>query len=260
MHVNSEVKSAGRVLELLEFLARALNPVSLRDVVLELGYPKSSAHGLLATLVAKGYASRDEDDRYALNSAYRNGPGWISGPDSAMINLAEPILRELRDACGETTMLGVLNRDNRFKTIAKAVANRSIRYDTPFSGGMPCYCAAIGRVFLAALEPRQLDRYLARERLVRFTRHTITDKVAIRRIIEQTRRDGYAISEEEMDLGSTGTAAPVRNESGKVVAALNVATISERFAGSRALISTEVVRFAASLSEKLGWRGSDTGP
>ena len=256
MYVNSEVKSAVRVLELLEFLARALKPVSLRDVVHELGYPKSSAHGLLATLVSKGYASRDEDDRYALNSAYRNGPGWISGPDSAIIDVAEPILRSLRDACGETTMLGVLNRDNRFKTIAKAVANRPIRYDTPFSGGMPCYCAAIGRVFLAALEPRQLDRYLARERLVRFTRHTITDKTMIRRIVEQTRRDGYAISEEEMDLGSTGTAAPVRNETGKVVAALNVATISERFPAARPLITTEVVKYADSLSEKLGWRRS----
>lgn len=254
MYVNSDVKSAVRVLELLEFLARALKPVSLTDVVNELGYPKSSAHGLLATLVSKGYASRDDDDRYALNSAYRNGPGWISGPYSAIIDVAEPILRSLRDACGETTMLGVLNRDLRFKTIAKAVANRQVRYDTPFSGGMPCYCAAIGRVFLAALEPRQLDRYLARERLIRFTRHTITDKTMIRHIIEQTRRDGYAISEEEMDMGSTGTAAPVRDQTGKVIAALNVATISERFMDARRTIIAEVLRYADNLSEKLGWR------
>jgi len=252
MYVNTEVKSAARVLELLEFLARSTRAVSLTDVVSELGYPKSSAHGLLMTLVSRGYASRDDDERYTLNNAYRNGPGWLSGPDAAIIDVAEPVMRHLRDACGETIMLGVLNRDHRLKTIAKCVANRSVRYDTPFSGGLPSYCAAMGRVLLAGLDLKQVDRYLARERLIKFTVHTVVDKTALRRIIEDVRSRGYAISDQEIDLGSTGIAAPVRDRTGKVVAALDAAVVTSRMAGREDRIIAEVIRHARLLSLRLG--------
>lgn len=255
MDVNGGVKSATRVLELLEFLARSVRPVTLKDVVEELGYPKSSAHALLATLVLRGYASRNTNDCYTLNNAYRNGPGWFSGPDSALIDIAEPVMRDLRDRCGETIMLGVLNWEQRLKMVAKCVANRELRYESPFSGGLPSYCTAMGRVLLAGLDMKQVDRYFARERLVKYTDRTIVSKQTLRRIIQETRQRGYGIADQELDMGTTGVAAPVRRTDGNVVAALDVAAVSARYVESGEAIISEVVRHALRLSNLLGWRG-----
>ncbi|MFH1795596.1 MAG: IclR family transcriptional regulator [Pseudomonadota bacterium] len=256
MDVNGEVKSAARVLELLEFLARSVRPVTLKDVVNELGYPKSSAHGLLATLVSRGYALRDTAECYALTNAYRNGPGWLSGPDSALIDVAEPVMRDLRDCCGETIMLGVLNWEQRLKMVARCVANRELRYESPFSGGLPSYCTAMGRVLLAGLEAKQVNSYLARERLVKYTDRTIVNKTTLRQIIQETRRRGFAISDQELDMDTSGVAAPVRNANGNVVAALDVAAVSGRFAENSETYISEVVRYARQLGNLLGWRGS----
>jgi DNA-binding IclR family transcriptional regulator len=251
--MNIVVKSAARILDMLELLGRARTPLSLKEIAQELGYPSSSAHGLLTTLVVKGYASRDDADRYQLNAAYRNGPGWASGHDAQLIAVAEPIMRDLRDRCGETVMLGILNRDLMLKVVAKCVANRAVRYDSPFSGGVPSFCSAMGRVLLAAKEEKVVSRYLARERLVKFTPMTVTDKAELRRILRDVAVQGFAISDQEMDLGSTGVAAPIYNGIGDVIAALDVAAISSRHDDGGQALAPLAIDFAQEISKKLGY-------
>ncbi|MCS0502165.1 IclR family transcriptional regulator [Ancylobacter mangrovi] len=246
--MNDEVKSAVRVLEILELLARARKPVSLKDVAYELGYPKSSALGLMRTLVGRGYASRTEDDLYVLNEACRNGPGWINGPEAGLVAHAGPIISRLRNRVGETIMLGVLNHECRLRTVVKCTGTRELNYDTPFSGGLPSYCSAMGRVLLAGRERREVDHYLAHERLVKYTRFTVVDRLTIRRRIDQAAHEGFAISDQEMDLGSTGIAAPVCDAAGRVIAALDIAAISSRYLERREEMIDEVSEHAAQLS------------
>ncbi|WP_413728971.1 IclR family transcriptional regulator [Sodalis sp. RH22] len=249
----NEVKSAVRVLEVLELLAQAEKPLALKEVVDELGYPKSSTHNLLATLVARGYAVRGEADRYTLNDTYRNGPGWICGPEARLIELAGPVMRELRDGCGETIMLGVLNRDCRLKTLERCSGTQPVRYESPLGSCLPSYCTAMGRALLAARDDGQIERYLAHERIVQYTRHTLVDRDLIRQHIAKARRDGFAVSDQEMDIGGSGVAAPVLNAKGETVAALNVAALSSRFAERREDIIAAVKRHALLLSNRLGW-------
>lgn len=251
--MNQIVKSAARILDVLELLGRARAPLSLKEIAQELSYPMSSAHGLLMTLIAKGYAARNDADRYFLNAAYRNGPGWASGPDAELIGLAEPIMRDLRDRCGETVMLGILNQDLMLKIVAKCVANRAVRYDSPFSGGVPSYCSAMGRVLLSGRENRTIDRYLARERLVKLTPMTVTSKAQLRRLFRDAREHGYAVSDQEMDLGSIGVAAPVRNAAGEMIAALDVAAISSRYEDVSRSLAPMVMDFASKISARLGY-------
>ena len=104
--MDDEVKSAARILEVIELLARASEPVSLREVVAELGYPKSSTYNLLQTLVVRGYAVREEPERYRLHEACRSGPGWTSGRDAQLIAIAQPLMQELRDEIGEDGVFG----------------------------------------------------------------------------------------------------------------------------------------------------------
>jgi len=251
--MNTVVKSAARILDVLELLGRANGPMFLKEIARNLDYPPSSTHGLLATLVAKGYASRDDVGRYMLNAAYRNGPGWASGPDAQLIAFSEHYMRDLRDQCGETVMLGILNQDLMLKVIAKCVANRAVRYDSPFSGGVPSYCSAMGRVLLGAKDNKTIDRYLARERLVKLTPLTITSKTHLRRLFREAREQGYAISNQEMDIGSIGVAAPIRSASGEIIAALDVAAISSRHEHVEPGIVPLVRKFASKISMKLGY-------
>lgn len=248
----NEVKSAMRVLEVLELLTQSDKPLTLKDVVNELGYPKSSTHNLLATLVARGYAIRDED-RYQLNSTFRHGPGWICNPEARLTELASPIMRELRDQCGETIMLGVLNNDCRLKTLERCSGTQAVRYESPLGSCLPSYCTAMGRALLAAQEDARIEHYLSKEHIMQYTRHTLVDRVLIMEQIEKARRDGYAVSDQEMDLGGSGVAAPVFNAKGETVAALNVAAVSSRFMENSQAIIDAVQNYAGLLSRRLGW-------
>jgi DNA-binding IclR family transcriptional regulator len=253
--MDAQVKSAARILELLELLGRAAKPVSLTNVIDELGYPKSSAHMLMGTLVARGYALRDENNRFHLNPAHRIGPGWVTGPHARLIEVATPILAMLRDHSGETVMLGVLNRDLRLRTIATCVGKQAVRYDSPLSGSIPSYCTAMGRVMLAAVSAREVDRYLASERIVAHTSHTVIDRGMLKQMIAKAGQEGYAVSDQEMDIGGSGVAAPVNDASGRVIAALNVAAVSSRFHMDRDRIIVQVREYALMLSSDLSRHG-----
>jgi DNA-binding IclR family transcriptional regulator len=252
----SEVKSAVRVLELLELLARSEHPMTLRAIVSELGYPKSSTYNLLATLMSRAYVVRVEPESYRIHEAFKNGPGWTSGRDAQLIATAQPIMDALRDQEGETVFLGVRRRDGRVKVLSKSVSRQAVRFDSELTGSDPAYCTAMGRVLLASWAPHRVDAYLARERLVRITEHTVIDRLQLRKVFEKAGRDGYAISDQEAVPGGSGVAAPVCDNSGEVIAALNIATVSSRFDSCRDRLAAAAIRNAAELSYRLGFKGS----
>ena len=93
---------------------------------------------------------------------------------------------------------------------------------------LPAYCTSLGRVMLAHLAPDQLDAYLARVTLAPKTPHTIVTQQALRADLAKVRADGYAVNDEELELGLRSIAVPVRGASGKVLAALNCGAQSAR--------------------------------
>lgn len=255
---DSEVKSAVRVLEILELLARSPRALTLKTIVAELGYPKSSTFNLLGTLVSRAYVTRDDAEAYRIHDAFRNGPGWSSGREAQLIATAQPIMDALRDSEGETVFLGARRKDGRVKLLAKSLSHQAVRFDSDLTGSDPAFCTAMGRVLLAHWRPEKTAAYLCKERIVQITDRTVIDRVQIRRLIENAREDGYAISDEEAVAGGSGVAAPVRDSTGEVVAALNIATISPRFATCRTRMIDAVIRNAAELSYRLGYKPPTT--
>lgn len=249
------VKSAVRTLETLEFLARSDTPLSLRDIVTELGYPVSSAFALLQTLRTMGYVIQDKNDRYALHEGCRSGPSWTNGQEARLIATAHPFMEELRDQIEETVFLGMRARGGRVRSVVKVASLHAIRYDALLSTSDPAFCTAMGRVLLAFWNTRAVDRYLGNERLVRHTEKTVVDRTEIRAILENVRRNGYAICDEELELGGSGAAAPVFGASGEVIAALNVATPSSRFHVKRDCVISAVTSTAALISRRAGYFG-----
>jgi DNA-binding IclR family transcriptional regulator len=252
--MNDSVKSAARVLDILELLFRSEEPMALKDLVSILALPKSSAHALLRTLQSRGYVERDAADRYALNKSLRQSSGWIGGPEAHLAAVARPVMEQLRDDLDESVFLGVRAARGDIKVIAKSVSRAPIRYDSDDPGLRPAYCTAMGRILLAFWDKKSADAYLMRTRLRAYTPRTVTDVGKLRAILAKVAAAGYAVLEEEYVLGGSATAAPVLGGDGTVVAALNVGTVSARYPAAKTRIVAGVVRAAATISQRLGYR------
>jgi len=251
--VNNSVKSAARVLDILELLFRSDEPMALKDIVSILALPKSSAHALMQTLQSRGYVERDAD-RYVLNEFLRQSPGWIGGPEAHLAAVARPVMEQLRDELDETVFLGVRAGRGDVKVIAKSVSRAQIRYDSDNPGLRPAYCTGMGRVLLAFWDKKWSDAYLMRTRLRTYTPKTVTDAGKLRAILAKVVAQGYAVLEEEYVMGGSATAAPVFGGDGTVVAALNVGTVSARYPAAKSRIIAGVLRAATTISQRLGYR------
>jgi len=224
--MNLEVKSASRVLDMLELLASERQGISLTDVTERLSLPKSSALALLRTLVGRGYLIRDSEDLYELAESFR-ATGFA--PFGRLLVVAPPIMRTLADEVGETVLLGALADNGTVRLLAKEVAYQDIRYDIDLSCRPAAYCTSIGRILLAKSPDAYVHDVLASVPKKGPTAHTITAKAFLWDQIVQARKTGIAIVEEEAELGGTGVAAVIPGDKSVSRSALNIACVTSRF-------------------------------
>lgn len=253
----NQVKSAARVLELLEFLSMQPGPTRFVTIVKELGYPKSSTHALLNTLVERGYVMRDRGDQYEMVAAFRDGFNWVGGFETLLKRHAMPIMTAARDSSGETLILSMRSKNHDAKHVCKVVSTHPIRYDTGTRDTVPAYASVMGRVLLAYADPVEIDGYFARTELLPFTPLTLTDEGAIRAVLDEIREKGYGTIEEEYAIGGCGIAAPVRDRNGTVIAVLDIATVSQRYALRKDEMLSCVLSSAAELSARLGYQSDE---
>ncbi len=189
--MNDNVKSAARVLDILELLARSDEPMALKDLVSVLALPKSSAHALLRTLQSRGYVERDAADRYALNEALRQSTGWIGGPEAHLAAVARPVMEQLRDELEESVFLGVREGRGDVKVIAKAVSRAAdpLRFRRSRPAARPIAPGWAG-VLLAFWDKKSTAAYLMRNRLRAHTPRTVTDRAKLRAILAKVAADG----------------------------------------------------------------------
>jgi IclR family pca regulon transcriptional regulator len=253
--MNNEVKSAARMLDLLEYLAGCAEPVKLKDIVATLGFPKSSAHALAQTLVSRGYAIQDTAERYVLVHASRHRSA-TRAHEARLLSAAHPVMEELRDATGETVVLAVRNTRGESKRLAKCVSRQAIRFDVDLDGNSESYCTATGRLLLAHWDPALADAYLARVPLIARTPKTVVDPDAIRALFVRILEEGVSICDEEHISGSTGLAVPIRGRDGSVVAALNLGVVTTRYQSRRDELIAALMQAGRKISGRLGHRDS----
>lgn len=251
--MNGLVKSAARVLDVLELLSSRPEPIRLNELVARLGIPKSSAHALVTTLVARGYLSKDSGDRYAIVESFRQGFGWVGGFEGFLTSVSTPIVERIRDELNETVFVCVRTEQQNARLITKAVSRQPIRYDASDQGALPGYGTVMGRVLLAWQTPDKVDAYFARTELLPFNDKTPTTEAQIRAALAKIRQDGYGAIVDEYFSGGAGIAAPIRNAAGDVVAVLDIATVTARYELRRAEMLAAVLDGAARISARLGY-------
>ncbi|WP_449256104.1 IclR family transcriptional regulator [Bosea sp. (in: a-proteobacteria)] len=249
--MTSTVRSAARVLDLLEYLSGQEAGASLSESCEALGLPKSSTLMLLRTLLVRGYILRDEADRYRLNETFRHhGFGWGGHRYARLIALAEPVMERLCAEVEETVLLGAADQ-GAVKILAKVVAQQPIRYDVELASTSPFYCTAMGRVLAAYSSQERCDAMLQAVPRAKLTPLTETRLDALRKIVAAVRETGIAIVEEEFALGGTGIATPIFAPDGSILASLDIGCVTPRFQIKRAAISAALSRAAATLTQKL---------
>jgi DNA-binding IclR family transcriptional regulator len=192
-----------------------------------LGAPKSSLLLLLRPMVAEGYLLHI-DGRYRLGTRmFRLAAHVLTA--RKMRGLVLPYLDELARRTQETVFFAVLDREARIASCVEVVDTPNpIRYTIPIGLTMPLYSTAAGNVLLAHQERDWQDEYLRTTRLEAVTPDTLTDPDQLRRLLDEVRQKGVAVSIGRMSVGSGAVAAPVFTADDKLMGALVVAAPAER--------------------------------
>lgn len=182
------------------------------------GLSRAAARRCLHTLTVLGYA-RSRDGSYELTPAVLRLGQSCLGP-ATLASVAQPVLERLSEEIREATGVAVLDGDD-IVFLARASARRILSVAVSIGSRLPAACTASGRVLLAHAEPAVLARFLSRAKLPRQTARTITDRRELRAEIERVRVQGYALVDQELELGLRSLAVPILRPGG-TVAALNV--------------------------------------
>jgi DNA-binding IclR family transcriptional regulator len=251
-------RSVARVLELMGRLAAAPEGVPLAALAAATGAPKTSLLGLLRGLAAEGYAIQQE-------TRWRLGPEAVglarailaAAGDDDLVATARPALERLAGDVGETAMLAVLAPDRGAMIYADKVESRTaLRFAATVGDARPIHCTASGRVMLAFLPAPWPAEFLRSARLTPHSPASVTDRRALRRIVAETRENGFAVTLGEATEGVAGMAAPVFDARGEVVAALVLAGPIARVEPRLTLLARRVREAASQISGRLGHRPS----
>lgn len=238
------VKSADRVLDVLELLADAGRLMTHAGIAERTAIPKSSLTHLLRNLLRRGYVTRAPDEsRYGLGDGAfalaRRGQRV-----RAVVAVAQPLLEQLTRETGESSALSLL-RGSVVERVCSVNSTRAILYSMHVGVRAPLYAVSTGKVFLAWMAPEEREAYLARVKLEAVTPRTVASVAALRRQLRTVREEGVAYSVGEFTQGIIGVAVPVNDGRGRAVAALGVALPAARFDERQKIELTRALRGGA---------------
>ncbi|MEW6133215.1 MAG: IclR family transcriptional regulator [Pseudomonadota bacterium] len=215
-----------RAVSLLDALSRYPEPVSLKFLTADTGLHASTAFRILQALVAHGFVERTESGNYVLGTRLLQlGHRVRAGTD--VRREAHAVMEWLRDQIEESVNL-TLREGDEVVYVERVTPARSIRVEQVIGARAPLHVTAVGKLMLGEMGDEAIAGYAARTGLERYTRNTITEVESLK---AETRRDvlrGYALDNEEAEVGVGCIGVLIRDGSGKVVAGLSVSAPIER--------------------------------
>ena len=217
--------SLARGLSVIRAFTERDQSLTIADVARITGLPRAAARRCLHTLTQLGYAGTDGRTYCLRPKILALGYSYLSS--SPLASTLDPVLERISRTLQESSSAGVLDEDD-IVYVARAATKRIMSVGLSVGSRLPAWSTSIGRALLAHLPPAELDAYLARVDLKPLTHLTLTDPDALRRELEKIRRNGYALVDQELEIGLRSVAVPIRNRAGAVVAAMNVSTQAAR--------------------------------
>lgn len=246
------IQSLQRGLGILELIAKDGTGVTMAEVSRRIGLHTSTTFHLLRTLTSLGYLAQDETTReYRLGSKVFHLAASAS-TEVQLLKVSSPLLSEMAEQTGETSHLAVFEHGEVI-VINKIDGSSPVRLSDRVGYPRPAHCTAIGKVLLAHLSEAELKAFLSKHELRPITPRTITAVPVLEQELARVREQGYAFDDEEFNQGIRCLAAPVRNFTGLVVAAVGISGPVWRVSLDRVAELTEVVKvMGLRLSQELG--------
>lgn len=255
---NNLVQTIERTSLILDMLGQSPQGMSVGELSVKIKLPKGTTHRLLSSLSYFGYVRQDSKTRnYSLGfKLVELGNLLLSQID--LRKEAEPFLRNLSERTKETVHMVFLDR-NEIVYIEKVEMDQNpsgLKMASRIGLRNPAHSCAVGKVLLSHLSEEELDHLIKDKRLMRRTDNTITDPNQLKEHLKLVRSQGYAADDEENERGIRCVAAPIRNETGRVVAAISISGPAFRITKKviQEILRKEVMETASKISQRLGFR------
>jgi IclR family acetate operon transcriptional repressor len=251
-----QVRALERGLQVLTALSHELPKASLQDLHEYTGLNKATLLRLLDVLLRTEFIEQDiESGEYHLGiKALEVGMAFL--PTLPIEQIAQPYLRQLMEVTDLTANLGVL-AGNEVVHVATIAPDRSLRFHIRVGFRDSLHWTALGKVLASGMSDDELSSYLRSTSLPRRTPATITDPDEFRREIERVRALGLGADIEEGSAGLTCLAAPIRDASGKIIAAVSISGLSHEVnAETRPRLEAELTKHAAAISRRFGYQSN----
>ena len=232
MEEKNPIQVSERIFSAIECLAQN-GPMGLLELSKELNLNKTTVHRILNSLICMDYARQDPESlKYSLTFKFCGISNQILAQNN-MIDLARPYLKELAEQTGETVHL--VEIDGRQAVyIDKVEASRgSVRLVSMVGKSIPLYCSGVGKAMLADMSDDRIKSIWDASNIRKLTEYTITDFAQFMKLIAQIRTNGYALDNEENELGVRCIAVSLRNYKGSPNYAISVSAPKDRMSDER---------------------------
>lgn len=213
------VTALARGLAVMRAFSDQSQRLTLSDVARMVGLPRASVRRALFTLQKLGYVEASERFFSLSPQVLSLAQAYLSS--SPVPRVAQNFLERVSERLGQSCSLSILHEDEVIY-IARSTRKRIGSLHRDVGTHLPAHCTSMGRVLLAALPESEREQFLAKAELTPFTRFTITGKDELRQAIEKCGKLGHCLVDQELEIDLRSLAIPIRNASGRVIAAMNV--------------------------------------
>lgn len=235
-----------RAFSLLQLVVAAGEPVGVRELARRANLSRSTTSRMLGILAELGMVERTPDGGARPGAALATLTDSVPRTPAVLRERYRPLAAEMQRTYGENAAVGI-DDGTGFLYLASARVPAAVQVADPVGETFPYHLVAPGLVAMAAWDEARLERYLA-EPLTAATAHSVTRPAAIRQRLTRIRRDGYAWTDQELDLEVNGLAAPITDDAGSTIAVATLYGPSYRFAET--LGPALGAEFAAFVSER----------
>lgn len=253
------VTAAERTMMILEELSN-YSSINLEDLAKVCDLPKATLYRFLTTLTSLGYVRRDKNDRYSLTLRMFS-VGSTSLEHTDMLEISRPIAEELSEFTGETVHIGILEK-TRAVYVLKIESAHTIRMFSRVGKRIPLHCTAIGKIVLSDLDSQERDEIYKKiltenGTFKEYTKNTFTTEESLNEELKNVAKEGFSQDKEEHEEGITCIAAPIRDTSGHVIAAISVSYPCFRFPTERTEeIIKKIKQSALNISIAVGYKNN----
>jgi IclR family transcriptional regulator, pca regulon regulatory protein len=197
------------------------NPqMTISQLSIRTGLSRAAVRRCLYTLTKLGFAGAEDGSRYSLRPRMLSLSHTYTASNT-LASAAQPVLERMSAQFRESFSVATLDGED-IVYVARSTVHRVMAVDLHIGSRLPAYCTSMGRILLAYLPPEQLEQYLAKVSLVPHTTRTVVSVERLRLLLRNIRRNGYALCDQEYEVGLRSLAVPVFAASGRAVATLNL--------------------------------------